>query len=724
MSVVSRFRLWLFYFATIAAMAGLFFSDLSNHGIALDDVHYLIHSKEVSKDFRHFFSTDRLYPGRPVVDLVFWIGFEIWGTDASKLHLIPVVFHAVVSLLVAIVCRLTGANTVVGFLAGILFLTNVAHFHAIQWLAAVAYPLALLFALLATVCYLLNVQFGHTIWIFGLYISMFLAVLSHASAIAVLPFLFFLHSCSKFRSTFLILFPLGALSVTVLVSLVIILPESIQVYKNASNINAETIVQNCFLYLGRLVTTDRWFAIRPHVFTHWELILGLVVFLAALASIFKGKLLSRIWGCWLLLTVLVYANAPNIDFVGTAPGPSRFLYFSSVATSIFAARIIASFSTRLTDGGVYRSVLLLLLLVPWQLISFTSHRQARAISLFDESQYSMSSGDLITGVTRMQQALAQGADVIPIDQAYLTLFSGLLRQGRSATDLVEKALRHYPHSYALNALAGVLLPGVGIENEENTVSLNYARKVYNTEERVGTFDSLMASIHMNIGEGIVKREGLSAQAQKWFMRALSYDPDNVKLLVELGSKFGNSGDNTFAEACFKKAITLNNRSVDGYYNLALLYEKRGDLQDAVAAFNKVIDLSPRHAISYFLLGITYNKLGFHENAIETFHHILPYCIVDTEGFGIEVPFDKISPKQAADAFCHLGLAYRAVGENRKALSSYISASKFDPRSTKIHLNIVLMSLLAKDTKTARLHYATLATIDSQEAAKISHLIFH
>ena len=39
------------------------------------------------------------------------------------------------------------------FLGGILFLVNVAHFQAVHWISALAYPLVLIFALTAVICH-------------------------------------------------------------------------------------------------------------------------------------------------------------------------------------------------------------------------------------------------------------------------------------------------------------------------------------------------------------------------------------------------------------------------------------------------------------------------------------------------------------------------------------------------------------------------------------------
>ena len=119
--------------------------------------------------------------------------------------------HTAASVLLALTCRRLGLNMELSLIAGLLFLVSVAHFRAVFWISAMAYPLALATGLLGLLCFLQMQRTGSSWWTVGAYAGLFGSVLSHVAGIALWAFCLFLvwYRGGDFRGAALRLLPLG-----------------------------------------------------------------------------------------------------------------------------------------------------------------------------------------------------------------------------------------------------------------------------------------------------------------------------------------------------------------------------------------------------------------------------------------------------------------------------------------------------------------------------------
>jgi|GEM_PF-2712161 len=173
---------WTAYALVLVVLAAVCFGRLADHPFDVDDELYLQDCAAVSADFFRLFSAEKLFPGRPLVEFVLWGGYVFWGEDAGKFHLLVVFLHVLASFFLAVLGRRLGGSLEAIFLGGALFLINVAHFRAVYWISAVAYPLALLFVLAGLLCHEFYVETGKKPFLAGLYAALLAGVLAHASA--------------------------------------------------------------------------------------------------------------------------------------------------------------------------------------------------------------------------------------------------------------------------------------------------------------------------------------------------------------------------------------------------------------------------------------------------------------------------------------------------------------------------------------------------------------
>ena len=93
-------------------------------------------------DFFAFLQSDQRH-GRPLVQLCIWLAYICFGGDPLSLHVLGLAFHTLAIILLALTCRRLGLTAELSFTTGLLFLVSTAHFRAVFWISAMAYPLAL-----------------------------------------------------------------------------------------------------------------------------------------------------------------------------------------------------------------------------------------------------------------------------------------------------------------------------------------------------------------------------------------------------------------------------------------------------------------------------------------------------------------------------------------------------------------------------------------------------
>ena len=170
---------WTFpiYIVLMGILACIAYSHLFNHAFSTDDFEHIADVEAILEDPTRLFSPEHHHHGRPVVDIVLLIGYVLWGKNPGAFHALTLALHFLVSLRLVQTFRLFGASTPVSMLAGIFFLLYAANFETMQWMAASAYILALIFALEVLRVYK-NVPLSHPQMLLAA-LYMFLGILTH-----------------------------------------------------------------------------------------------------------------------------------------------------------------------------------------------------------------------------------------------------------------------------------------------------------------------------------------------------------------------------------------------------------------------------------------------------------------------------------------------------------------------------------------------------------------
>ncbi len=97
------------------------------------------------------------------------------------------------------------------------------------------------------------------------------------------------------------------------------------------------------------------------------------------------------------------------------------------------------------------------------------------------------------------------------------------------------------------------------------------------------------NIHM--GNFLFDHERYS-EAMEYYQKALSLDPRNTAVIVDLGVCYFNLGQFDEAEAQFKKALEIDDKQPNALYNLGVVYAQRGDMDAMMNVWHKLIEVAP------------------------------------------------------------------------------------------------------------------------------------
>jgi len=135
--------------------AALPYLNILPNGFLADD-HFLVETNPWIKDIRHLpdifrsemwgFSQTSSNYYRPVVHVLYMLGYRLFGPDAWGFHLMSILFHAGTSAMVFIVCRALfktqegDRGLGVPLMASVLFAFHPVHTEAVAWIAALTEP--------------------------------------------------------------------------------------------------------------------------------------------------------------------------------------------------------------------------------------------------------------------------------------------------------------------------------------------------------------------------------------------------------------------------------------------------------------------------------------------------------------------------------------------------------------------------------------------------------
>jgi len=126
----------------------------------------------------------------------------------------------------------------------------------------------------------------------------------------------------------------------------------------------------------------------------------------------------------------------------------------------------------------------------------------------------------------------------------------------------------------------------------------------------------MASTYYSQGYRKLK-SGELAEAEKLFMQALEYDPDNLKALNCLGFILYQLKDYRRGEEICRKAAAVGPDNAYAFKGLGLHCAKNGKLEEGISFIRRAIELTDDFVDAYYDLAVIHFEAGQKEEAIKS-----------------------------------------------------------------------------------------------------------
>ncbi len=690
------------YFAVVLLLSALCFGSLKDHLLFTHDDEIQQDYPRLNADPAFFFSPDKAtVSGRPIDELVMWAAYAAWGDNPAFFHLLSVACHVLASLCLVLAYSRLGANRELSLFTGLLFLLNVTHIQAVQWISALEYPLAMLLIAATVYYYGAYASTRSTRHLVAFYALAAVSLLAHVATVMTWPFClaWSLSQNRGWRRTLRELAPLFLLLLPMLYLVMQITPTRTSTWDAAGSYAPDQIWtilagsgRTLVWFVGRLFSTAHWLSLAPSTKPSWEVALGIGA-LAGLGFLLWRRNATSAWAAWTLLFLVPFLVLPERMLRDMPVGPSRYLYIASAGSSFLLAWIVQQVGLRAAhrhkpSGRVlYASALIGLIC-----ISVLSIKKAEALSFYMSARHYLASGDNKTGVAQLEQAVALGPDIINLQDAYERMgLMYLLDPGRF-TDFITPAVRQFPASIPLEVFNLVY-----ISVNPETPRQREARDRLNAIGIHLEVAQWIGTAYNNLGIGLYDN-GETTRAIAAYQHSLRFLPDRATTLKELAKALQKQGDQPAATAAMLRAAQIAPHDQSTLYNASLGLFIQGKTARAVEYCLAALELQPEPKL-YSLLGTCYRQLGEQEQAIAAYRQSIVLAPKNFIAYShlsniLERPQAIKTLEQAlaagiehAELYKRLGRLYFEQGEAVRAAELHRRAIAIAPDDVQAHTNL-------------------------------------
>ena len=661
-------RTWSVYIALVALVTALTFGSLSD--LLLDT-----HEDEIFRDhlaadgLSYFFKSaaekEFNSPGRPITEIARYLGFLVWGNDPGLFHLYCAAVHAVASLLLALAARCLGAPLGLSLLGGLLFLLNVSHFRGVHYISGLDYPLAQVFCLGAVISYARYVagRLAHWLWAMGG--CLVLATASHQAAVMVVPFLLY-YTWSRQGRFMVALGPLIPIGLVLLFEVYLLLQitdrEGATTWVSLRQLGSSSLWASlaamarvmCWL-TGRLFSTAHWLPLTVYEQQDWEIYFGGLVLVGMVYLICRRRGLLADWSIWIPLSLVPFTMVSEEIHLHLVHGPSRHLYMASAGSSLLLAWVLQDLGQALVRKlAVWGSVLYGVALVGLGVLSYTCLKKTEALSHYSIGRFYLVQQDLATGIAELERAIAKGADLIPLEDAYYRLYVVKLGLGMEVEEDLHSARQARPEYRRLDLVHYALASLSNDPAQRRFVE----QKLYATAQAIEREDrldarSMLVSVYNNIGLGASRNRAFE-RAVPAYRKALVYDRDRADICLSMGVAFCEMGQFEKGIETLVQARELNPQNAEVHARLGLALFESGSTESAIDAYAAALAHDQEHLTARINLGWALYTLGRFAEAID--HYLA-----------------ALQNQANSVASFNLGLAYLAIGDEEAAQKTYAQA---------------------------------------------------
>lgn len=641
--------------AVYVVFTAIAFGSLSNHHYELDDLAYLIDLGQMRQDITTILASNRNLPGRPLTDLVLLLLNVTLGSEPAVFHIAIVICHLIATILLTLTYHKLGLNTELSILSGFLFLINLAHFRAIQWISCLAYPLALSVGCLGILAYLFYQKTADKKWYILSILFFLLGLLSHPATIAFPIFMayFTYHQKQKLRPIVILI----VIAITFLFLLLKQFPNVPQAEHATAALQWEItdFIRHGFWYLGRLWTSTFFVFPNMNEIYTFDLIGGLLAVLGVATLIYYRVFPIAYWGIWMLLGLAVFVTNPNQTHFES--GPSRHLYFASAGSVVILAYVCQQISFKVAQqikNNWLPKLCLLLLVSTITGLSLFGLKKAEAFA------FALSARTLLVyehkeQATQYFEKAVNRAPQFVTSAMYERFLIANLAEGKFLTNSLHQALAHYPNNgliVAIRMFYGFQSDTVDHQHLTDRI-VTFAKQLSEEKQKFAAIACL------NLGY-YYTAQAQDQSAEILFQGALKIKPDYPEATIHLSRNFTKQNKIQAAQKLLSTAVQYQPNHVELLKSLADIYVLQKNWTQATDLYKRIIALQPNATEERFILGYIYLTQKKYSEAKPHFEHLT-----------------QLAPDNWQN-FAYLGQCLHAEGNFEAAKRAYQKALQINP----------------------------------------------
>jgi tetratricopeptide (TPR) repeat protein len=214
-------------------------------------------------------------------------------------------------------------------------------------------------------------------------------------------------------------------------------------------------------------------------------------------------------------------------------------------------------------------------------------------------------------------------------------------------------------------------------------------------------------------------------------KAINFDSKNPKYFRTLSDVYFSLGKSQKCRDALNKAIEIEPNDTAAYLKLAELDYYFKDYKKAFASLDKALEIDPKNAKAFFIRGMSYKEMGDTAKAVKAFqiavendqeyyHAYMQLGLIFAAKHNpLAVDYYNnalnLNP-QSVETYYALGMYYQENEQYNKAMESYTTILKIEPKNKYAHFNLGYINLVYLEVyDVAAKHFTDAINLDKNYA---------
>jgi len=185
---------------------------------------------------------------------------------------------------------------------------------------------------------------------------------------------------------------------------------------------------------------------------------------------------------------------------------------------------------------------------------------------------------------------------------------------------------------------------------------------------------------------ILRMMGSTTDAVSQYEQAIHLCPDFLEATIKLGTQYLQLNQDQLAAGLFNKAVEINDRIVDAYIGLAIAQQSAGNNDEALDTLSLASAIQPNSSLLFSETAALHFKHGIKNDKM--FFGGIDDAAVTEALIAAHTKQIALRP-QNPDLYYRLGILMMGVGDEARAIESFMSALKINPLYARARTKLIV-----------------------------------